>query len=141
MADNIELNYDFGLLADNSKRYALSYIHNCRVIKDLLESYLLLWRMLLALSKRYEKYWFVCCTFIIGIMQSDVSSHQTPNREFLLRVSYLEIYNEVCFFLICSLFLVTLCSCWCGLLQTWKEIWLLLLCSWHCYSQNFLLGG
>jgi len=26
IADNIELSYDFGLIADNSKRYALSHI-------------------------------------------------------------------------------------------------------------------
>lgn len=90
---------------------------------------------------------FFVALFIIGITLSDFSVYQTPNREFLLRVSYLEIYNEVGFPAIYSLFLVTLFMFMQILFSVdsyfpqdfaWKEIFLMLLCSSDCYSQSFL---
>lgn len=46
---------------------------------------------------------FKQCYFLVTFLSREVTHYgfclfQTPNREFLLRVSYLEIYNEVTFF-------------------------------------------
>lgn len=73
----------------------------CRAIRDPLESYHWLWKMLLVSSKRFsfaflpEKVYIIfCCLRLFSDIHSFIS--QTPSREFLLRVSYIEIYNEVC---------------------------------------------
>ena len=59
--------YEFGLvdvtlLLISSYHTSCLYVHIFRVIKDLLDSYPLPWRMLLALSKRYVKCHSLCWT-------------------------------------------------------------------------------
>ena len=125
----------------------------CRVIKDLLESYPLPWRMLLALSKRYVICKIPVCLLhfllwelhslmllLTRLLTESFSFKFRTWRSTMWWVSfwYLASFLWCYFMLILSFISLALPSGLCMKLfrldSAWRDIWLALLCYSYCYS-------
>lgn len=129
--------FEFGYVPD----ILILLIHNGRVIRGPLELYPWLWRMLLVSFKRYFIWADILSLLLYILLPQRLLSlmfitSQTPSREFLLRVSYLEIYNEVW----ASFHPLKLFIWWCT--STTVHFMLLmyvLMCKFVCMHYNFVV--